>query len=393
MKRHMREDYYIVGEGLLAFDGKAEPTTLRASTTAELRKFRFSRLGPKGRPLDEALRIALAEAMTTGVQADSADPSVPAGFTYLGQFVDHDLTMDRTAARSARTSPSTSCCRAGRRRSTSTRCTAVARPTATTAGSTPTTGCTLKSGTTARGADPTTATNVDLDGFDLPRAGLGVEGRPREAAADPGSAQRREPRGGADPPGVHPLPQPVSSTSWPLNGLAGPALFARGAGEGRPALPVDAAAPTSCRGSWIRTIVDDVFTNGRRFFEVSPGTTAAPASRVKPGDRPTMPIEFSVAAYRLGHSMVRERLRVEPHVQLAVGARRCRPARWTCCSGSPATSGQLRPPGGRPRRPGVGRRSNGCRPTGSPTSGGCTTSVRPAGPTSSSGRAQGRVST
>jgi hypothetical protein len=42
-------------------------------------------------------------------------------------------------------------------------------------------------------------------------------------------------------------------------------------------------------------VVNDVFTNGRRAFEVA----AAPT------DVPTMPIEFSVAAYRLGHSMIR----------------------------------------------------------------------------------------
>ncbi len=43
-------------------------------------------------------------------------------------------------------------------------------------------------------------------------------------------------------------------------------------------------------------IVEDVFTNGRTLFETSP----------IPGDAPTMPIEFSVAAFRLGHSMVRD---------------------------------------------------------------------------------------
>jgi hypothetical protein len=42
-------------------------------------------------------------------------------------------------------------------------------------------------------------------------------------------------------------------------------------------------------------IVQDVFTNGRRF--VDPGSDSL---------APTMPLEFSVAAYRLGHSMVRE---------------------------------------------------------------------------------------
>ena len=42
-------------------------------------------------------------------------------------------------------------------------------------------------------------------------------------------------------------------------------------------------------------VVNDVFNNGRKAFEV--GAT--------PTDVPTMPIEFSVAAFRLGHSMVR----------------------------------------------------------------------------------------
>jgi hypothetical protein len=42
--------------------------------------------------------------------------------------------------------------------------------------------------------------------------------------------------------------------------------------------------------------VRDVFQNGRKAFEVGASPTAVP----------TMPIEFSVAAFRLGHSMVRD---------------------------------------------------------------------------------------
>ena len=42
-------------------------------------------------------------------------------------------------------------------------------------------------------------------------------------------------------------------------------------------------------------VVNNVFTSGRKAFE--PG---APATQV-----PTMPIEFAVAAFRLGHSMIR----------------------------------------------------------------------------------------
>ena len=43
------------------------------------------------------------------------------------------------------------------------------------------------------------------------------------------------------------------------------------------------------------SVVDDVFTNGRKVFEPSASTSLAT----------TMPIEFSVAAFRLGHSMIR----------------------------------------------------------------------------------------
>ena len=48
-------------------------------------------------------------------------------------------------------------------------------------------------------------------------------------------------------------------------------------------------------------VVTNVFTNGRKAFEVG----AAPTST------PTMPIEFSVAAFRLGHSMVRGAVQLE----------------------------------------------------------------------------------
>jgi hypothetical protein len=42
------------------------------------------------------------------------------------------------------------------------------------------------------------------------------------------------------------------------------------------------------------TVLQDVLTNGRQFFEFDDG-------------EPFMPVEFSVAAYRFGHSMIRER--------------------------------------------------------------------------------------
>ena len=43
-------------------------------------------------------------------------------------------------------------------------------------------------------------------------------------------------------------------------------------------------------------VVDDVFTGGRKLVEPD----------AEPTDVPTMPLEFSVAAFRLGHSMIRD---------------------------------------------------------------------------------------
>ena len=99
-------------------------------------------------------------------------------------------------------------------------------------------------------------------------------------------------------------------------------------------------------------VLDDVFTNGRKLVE----PTATPV------DVPTMPVEFSVAAFRLGHSMVRPaydwnrrfpgRRRV-PVLHVRLLRRRRQPGR------RPQAREQLdrrlapdvRLPGGGPRRP------------------------------------------
>ena len=52
-------------------------------------------MGPKGtgKQLGEPNRMKIAQAMTV----DNLSPGqIPAGFTYLGQFIDHDLTFDKT---------------------------------------------------------------------------------------------------------------------------------------------------------------------------------------------------------------------------------------------------------------------------------------------------------
>lgn len=57
----------------------------------------FPNLTPHAAP-DEALQ-ALAAAMKDAAADDPAgdNPDVPAGFTYLGQFIDHDITLDLTS--------------------------------------------------------------------------------------------------------------------------------------------------------------------------------------------------------------------------------------------------------------------------------------------------------
>ena len=61
---------------------------------------KFGRMFPTLQPLqasDDKL-FALAQAMVDPDPASPAgdNPAIPAGFTYLGQFVDHDLTLDLT---------------------------------------------------------------------------------------------------------------------------------------------------------------------------------------------------------------------------------------------------------------------------------------------------------
>lgn len=296
MKRHVRDSFFVVGEGVLEFDGRGEATTRQPSTAEELRRFRFSRLGPKGPRTDEETRVALASAITANVpQPDSADPAVPAGFTYLGQFVDHDLTMDRTESQLGQDvnldeltqgrSPALDLDSVyGRGPRDKDDQVFYAQD-----------GVKLKVGTTTPVPFPDEGTNVPFEGFDLPRRG-GTAGT---------AADRRLP---LIPDARNDENLVVAQThlafirfhnrvvdELALTGLTGERLFR-------------AAKELVVRHyQWmLRTdhlprivdpaIVDDVFTNGRRFFEV-PGHCR---------DRsPTMPIEFSVASYRFGHSQVR----------------------------------------------------------------------------------------
>jgi hypothetical protein len=305
VKRHVQQSYYVEGEGLWTLDDAQQPRLVSLVDSAALRMFRFSRLGPVGKLTDPALNQKLAKALTAAgqPQPDSSaggQPPIPAGFTYLGQFVDHDLTLDATAVALGQDvtvdelvdnrSPALdldSVYGRGPLNAQDRRFYAADR-------------IKLKTGTTAAvDLGPITnpnppasgSTNVNLDGFDLPRVGTGAT---KAAQREPLIPDTRNDENLAIAQThlafIHFHNRVVDTLA--TRGIPGILLFEAARGEvvqhyqwmlRHDHLPriVDPA------------IVDDVFTHGRKFFEVFPAFTA------------TMPIEFSVAAYRLGHSMVR----------------------------------------------------------------------------------------
>jgi hypothetical protein len=321
MKRHNRDNYYVVGEGILTSDRNGNAATVRPSAVADVRKFRFSRLGPVGEPIDDARRLifeAVATAMTTdpaGGDPESGPPfdsAIPAGFTYLAQKVDHDLTFDATAAQLGQDVTVDELVQ-GR---------SPALDLDSLYGRGPekdpqfyaADGVHIKTGTTsgvnggAPGADNPFA-KVPREGFDLPRVGTGSTRAEQRLANIP---DRRNDENLA-----------VAQTHLAFIRFHN-RVVDRLAGTTPSALLFPAARDTVVRHyQWmLRTdflprivepdIVTDVFTNGRKFFEVPAEYDdldwypAYGDSRTEPRDLPTMPIEFSVAAYRLGHSMIRD---------------------------------------------------------------------------------------
>ena len=280
--QHGTESFYIEGEGLVdtSLSGRSghdpdrvdDPEAPQPSLAeGEPPPFRFSRLGPTGRQLSETNRLKIASAM---IKAGKDPGDIPAGFTYLGQFVDHDLTSDRTKVELGdHVSPGSSS-RAGHRAWTLTRCTARARSTRSRA-------FLLRRHAPEGGADP----------------GGGARRRLRPSRV--GTGTDRQARKANIPDLRNDENLAVAQTH---------AAFIRFHNrvvdrlEGR--LPENLRFQRARRKvvkhyQWmLRTdflpriidpsVVDDVFANGRRMVE--PDAT--------PMDVPTMPVEFSVAAYR-----------------------------------------------------------------------------------------------
>ena len=286
MHAHGSESYFVLGEGLLAeSDGGREPT-LAAADEALVAPFRFSRMGPKGtgRQLSEAARKKLGNALVGGGGGAS---QIPAGFTYLGQFTDHDLTFDKTSVMLGENISPTQLLQ-GRSPSLDLDSLYGAGP--DDPGSEKfyeNDGLHLKMGTTVKAG-----AIAAMDGFDLPRGGGSTASAKRKAVIpDPRNDEnlavaqthlafiRFHNRVVDSIPSSVPLTEHFSRArkivtrhyQWMLRTDYLPRICAPG-------------------------VVNDVFSNGRKAFEVG----------VSPTDVPTMPIEFSVAAFRLGHSMIRE---------------------------------------------------------------------------------------
>jgi Animal haem peroxidase len=286
MEKHGSESYFVVGEGLLteSAGGRAETRVMAAAARAAP-PFRFSRMGPngRGRQPGEGLRKRLGNAMARDGGGTS---QIPAGFTYLGQFVDHDLTFDKTAV-SLGTAVSPAQLLQARSPSLDLDSLYGAGPQdPQSAKFYASDGVRLKTGRTAAiGPDRAMA------GFDLPRGGgRSAAARRKAVIPDPRNDEnlavaqthlafiRFHNRVVATLPRSVPQAQRFASAreivvkhyQWMLRTDLLPRICAR-------------------------AVVDDVFSNGRKAFEAG----------ADPTEVPTMPIEFSVAAYRLGHAMIR----------------------------------------------------------------------------------------
>jgi hypothetical protein len=242
-------------------------------------------MGPGGgqRQLTDATIAKLGSAMAVGGGGSS---QIPAGFTYLGQFIDHDLTFDKTSVTFGDNVAPADLLQA---RSPSLDLDSLygAGPgDPESAKFYEADGIHLKMGRTVAFEG-----EIARDGFDLPR-GVGDTRAQKRKAIIP------------DPRNDENLA--VAQTHLALirfhNRVADslPASLTPTQRFNRARRMVTSHYQWMIRTDFLHricaaSVVNDVFNNGRKAFEV--GAT--------PTDVPTMPIEFSVAAFRLGHSMIR----------------------------------------------------------------------------------------
>jgi len=287
VEKHGSESYFVIGEGLLGETVGGRDRTLAPADEAQVPPFRFSRMGPSGFQHQLALgtRTRAGDAMASGGGGAS---QIPAGFTYLGQFVDHDLTFDKTKVMLGENVSPTELLQA---RSPS---------------------LDLDSLYGAGPADPGSAKFYEADGIHLRMgktiADEGIPIGPKEGFDLP--------RGGgntaaAKRKAIIPDPRNDENLAVAQTHLAFIRFHNRVVDTLPSSVPdgqrfAKARSKVTRHYQWmLRTdylpricapgVVSNVFNSGRKAFEVG-----VPAT-----DVPTMPIEFSVAAFRLGHSMIR----------------------------------------------------------------------------------------
>src|SRR5215211_6054729 len=292
MVTHGSESYYVIGEGLLAEsvggrdgsqNGAGPPAAARAAAvTASSPPFRFSRMGPNGsgRQLGEGARKKLGAAMA---RAGGGNSQIPAGFTYLGQFIDHDLTFDKTTVMLGTN----------------------ITPAQMLQGRSP--GVDLDSLYGAGPLDPESAKFYAADGLHLKMGktvGPAKNGFDLPRGAGNTAAKRRK--------AIIPDPRNDENLAVAQTHLA-MIRFHNRVVDSLTSVPpsqrfAKARELVTKHYQWmIRTdyltricaegVVNDVFNNNRRkVFEKG----------ADPMTVPTMPLEFAVAAFRLGHSMVRD---------------------------------------------------------------------------------------
>ena len=283
MDRHGSESYFIIGEGLVAEAGGGRDRTFTDAVEADAPPFRFSRMGPRGTTLPEGARRRLAVAMTaSGGRAGT----VPAGFTYLGQFVDHDLTFDKTKVMlGEHVSPSELL--QGRSPSLDLDSLYGAGPQNAGSAKFYTDDRHLKVGRTAAAGDPA------MDGFDLPRAGTGATKADKRRALIPDFRNDEN--------------LAVAQTHLAF------IRFHNRLVDSLPASTPAAQRFTRARELavkhyqwmvWHRLPAADLRA-GACSTASCPAAARPSRSSADPTVVPTMPVEFSVGAYRLGHSMIR----------------------------------------------------------------------------------------
>ncbi|HEY7075354.1 MAG TPA: heme peroxidase family protein [Solirubrobacteraceae bacterium] len=279
---HGSESFFILGEGLLGESRGGRETTSAegvGAAPAAAPPFRFSRMGPRGRAIARAARVKLAKAMTAG---GGPFGDIPAGYTYLGQFIDHDLTFDKTNV---------------------TLGTAVS-PAQLLQGRSP--ALDLDSLYGAGPGDPASAKFYGPQGLKLLLGKTDAVGRGR-LGVHKGFDLPRDPSQqlAVIPDKRNDENLPVAQTQCAFIRFHNRVITELGAGPATANFAEARRLVTEHYQWMIRhdylpricdpAVVDDVFTNGRKVFEVG----------VNPTDVPTMPVEFSVGAFRLGHSMVR----------------------------------------------------------------------------------------